>query len=104
VAPAEQPAKGRPDSEALTGAFERMGLSQETGGWLQGQLSEMGLSGEQIQGALGGLSRILPSMRAEGDAWVLDPGLASGFSAELGLSDAQVAKRIAAAREAVAKG
>ncbi|MBL4844893.1 MAG: hypothetical protein JKY65_05140 [Planctomycetes bacterium] len=74
----------------LRSHFEKFGVSGEVLKKVAHALEEAGLKGKQLKQTLGGMLRVIHKMRAEGEAFKLDPRLLKCFKAEIGLSDAQV--------------
>ena len=76
--------------EGLVGHYKRMGVSVETLGKYKKVLAEAGVKDKQMEGTLGGMTRVVYEMKSEGDDYELDPGLGKYFKDELGLSGKQI--------------
>ena len=76
----------RNHDEGLVGHYKRMGVSVETLGDYKKALAAEGVKGTQMEGALGGLLRVVHKMKSEGEDYELDLHLEDYFEGELGLT------------------
>ena len=66
-----------------------IGVDDETLGWLRKELSGAGVTEQQWEPVMGGLLRIVLSMKAEGGQYVIDPQMHEHLVG-IGLSDGQI--------------
>jgi hypothetical protein len=70
--------------------FARIGVSGDDVPRIRNHLQENGFSDAQIEGALGGMTRIVYGMRSEGEGFELDLRVRGYFENELGLTNEQI--------------
>ena len=74
----------------IRGHYRRMGISPETLDRIRGALNENGLEEKQLEEALGGLLRVIHTVKSEGVEAELDPRLLHYFREEVDLTGEQI--------------
>jgi len=75
--------------EGVEGFYKRIGVDDETLGWLRKELFGAGITEQQWEPVMGGLLRIVLSMKGEGGQYVINPQMHEHLVG-IGLSDRQI--------------
>lgn len=85
-------------SQGLLRAYSELGIDEEVLGKVRHRLGDFGLEGKQVEGALGGLLKVLYGMKAKGKGYQLGSRLDLYFRQDLRLNDEQIKQLLNLAR------